>query len=175
MIWRIRGRDHDLSRRGWIMGILNVTPDSFTDGGSFATADEAVRHGLHMVSEGAGLLDIGGESTRPGASPVPAEEELARVISVVKGLRSAAGDFLISIDTSKASVAEAALAEGADIVNDVTGLRGDAEMSAVVARGVTSAALRRRRSHGPWPQNDKTDPGGKNERLDAELRLRRSR
>ena len=135
MIWRIRGRDHDLSRRGWIMGILNVTPDSFTDGGSFATADEAVRHGLHMVSEGAGVLDIGGESTRPGAIPVSAAEELARVIPVVKGLRSAAGDFLISIDTSKAAVAEAALAEGADIVNDVTGLRGDAEMSAVVARG----------------------------------------
>ena len=135
MIWRIRGRGHDLSRRGWIMGILNVTPDSFSDGGSFATTDAAVRHGLHMVAEGAGVLDIGGESTRPGASPVPAAEEMARVIPVVKGLRAAAGDFLISIDTSKAAVAEAALAEGADIVNDVTGLRGDPEMSAVVARG----------------------------------------
>ena len=135
MIWRIRGRDHDLSRRGWIMGVLNVTPDSFSDGGSFAAADEAVRHGLHLVAEGAGVLDIGGESTRPGASPVPAAEELGRVIPVVKGLRAAAGDFLISIDTSKAAVAEAALAEGADIVNDVTGLRGDSEMSAVVARG----------------------------------------
>ena len=117
------------------MGVLNVTPDSFSDGGAFDSPDEAIRHGLQMVSEGAGVLDIGGESTRPGASPVSARVELARVLPVVKGLRSAGGGFLISIDTSKAVVAEAALAEGADIVNDVTGLRGDADMSAVVARG----------------------------------------
>ena len=116
------------------MGVLNVTPDSFSDGGSLASADAAVRHGLHMVAEGADVLDVGGESTRPGASPVPAEDELARVIPVVKGLCAAGRDFLISIDTSKAGVAEAALAEGADIVNDVTGLRGDPEMPAVVAR-----------------------------------------
>ena len=141
MIWRIRGRDHDLSRRGWIMGVLNVTPDSFSDGGLFATVDEAVRHGLHMVSEGAGVLDIGGESTRPGATPVPAADELARVLPVIKGLRANGGDFLISIDTSKAAVAEAALAEGADIVNDVTGLCGDSEMSAVVARGGAGVAI----------------------------------
>ena len=134
MIWKIRGREYDLSRRGWIMGVLNVTPDSFSDGGSFASPDAAIAHGLHMVSDGAAVLDVGGESTRPGASPVPAAEELARVIPVIKGLRAAAGDFLISIDTSKAVVAEAALAEGADIVNDITGLCGDAQMSAVVAR-----------------------------------------
>ncbi len=141
MIWRIRGRDHDLSRRGWIMGVLNVTPDSFSDGGSLASADAAVRHGLHMVAEGADVVDIGGESTRPGASQVPAEEELARVLPVINGLRSAGGDFLISIDTSKAVVAEAALAEGADIVNDVTGLRGDAQMSAVVAHSGAGVAI----------------------------------
>ncbi|MEI6492267.1 MAG: dihydropteroate synthase [Verrucomicrobiota bacterium] len=134
MIWKIRGRDHDLSRRGWIMGVLNVTPDSFSDGGAFSAPDTAIRHGLHMVSQGADVLDIGGESTRPGASPVPVEEEIARVLPVLKGLRAASGDFLISIDTSKAAVAEATLAEGADIVNDVTGLCGDERMSGVVAR-----------------------------------------
>ena len=134
MIWKIRGRDHDLSRRGWIMGVLNVTPDFFSDGGAFAEPDEAIRHGLRMVSEGAEVLDIGGESTRPGASPVPADEELDRVLPVINGLRATGGDFLISIDTSKAAVAEAALAAGADIVNDITGLRGDVEMSGVVAR-----------------------------------------
>ena len=134
MIWKIRGRDHDLSRRGWVMGVLNVTPDSFSDGGAFASPAEAVIHGLRLVSDGADVLDIGGESTRPGATPVPADEELGRVLPVIKGLRSAGGDFLISIDTSKSAVAEAALGEGADIVNDITGLRGDERMSDVVAR-----------------------------------------
>ena len=134
MIWKIRGRDHDLSRRGWIMGVLNVTPDSFSDGGAFPTHGAAICHGLRMVSEGADVLGIGGESTRPGASPVPADEEIARVLPVLKGLREAGGDFLISIDTSKAVVAEAALAEGADIINDVTGFRGDDRMAEVVAR-----------------------------------------
>ena len=141
MIWRIRGRDQDLSRRGWIMGVLNVTPDSFSDGGAFASAGAAVGHGLRLVSEGAGVLDVGGESTRPGALPVPAADELARVLPVIKGLRATGGDFLISIDTSKAVVAEAALAEGADIVNDVTGLRGDAKMSGVVARSGAGVVL----------------------------------
>lgn len=133
MIWKIRGRDHELSRRGWIMGVLNVTPDSFSDGGAFTSPGAAIRHGLQMVSEGAEVLDIGGESTRPGAAPVAATEELARVLPVIQGLRASGGDFLLSIDTSKASVAEAALAAGADIVNDVTGLRGDERMSGVVA------------------------------------------
>lgn len=134
MIWKIRGRDHDLARRGWIMGILNVTPDSFSDGGQFFPPDAAVRHGLRMAAEGATVLDVGGESTRPGSIPVPAEEELSRVLPVIHGLRASGGDFLISVDTSKALVAEAAMKEGADIVNDVTGLGGDAEMPGVVAR-----------------------------------------
>jgi dihydropteroate synthase len=134
MIWKIRGREHDLARCGWIMGVLNVTPDSFSDGGSFVSPAAAIAHGLQMVSEGAAVLDVGGESTRPGAQPVPEDEELARVLPVIQGLRATGGDFLISIDTSKAAVAEAALAEGADIVNDVTGLCGDSQMSAVVAR-----------------------------------------
>ncbi len=134
MIWRIRGRDHDLSRRGWILGVLNVTPDSFSDGGQYFSPEAAIRHGLHMASEGAAVLDVGGESTKPGAFPVPAEEELERVIPVIRGLRATNGDFLISIDTSKAVVAEAALEAGADIINDITGLRGDAGMAGLVAR-----------------------------------------
>ena len=116
------------------MGVLNVTPDSFSDGGAFASPDAAVRHGLGMVSGGAEVLDVGGESTRPGATPVPADEEMARVLPAIEGLRATGGDFLISVDTSKAIVAEAAMAAGADIINDVTGLRGDADMSGVVAR-----------------------------------------
>jgi dihydropteroate synthase len=141
MIWEIRGREYDLSRRGWIMGVLNVTPDSFSDGGAFFHVDDAVRHGLQMASEGAKILDIGGESTRPGSHPVPADEELARVLPVIRGLRAAGGDFLISIDTTKAVVAAAALEAGADIVNDESGLTGDPDMSGIVARSGASVAV----------------------------------
>ncbi len=133
MIWKIRGRDHDLSSRGWIFGILNVTPDSFSDGGAFLSPEAAIRHGLDMAAAGAGVLDVGGETTKPGALPVSADEELSRVLPVLKGLRAAGGDFLISIDTSKAVVAQAALEAGADIINDVTGLRGDPEMAGIAA------------------------------------------
>jgi dihydropteroate synthase len=131
MIWRICGRDHDLSRRGWIMGVLNATPDSFSDGGSFLSPGEAVAHGLRMVAEGADVIDVGGESTRPGCLAVPEDEELRRVLPVIRGL---AGRARISIDTSKAAVAEAAVADGAEIVNDVSGLRGDPAMAGLVAR-----------------------------------------
>ncbi len=131
MIWRIRGRDHDLSRRGWIMGILNATPDSFSDGGKFLSPEAAIAHGLEMVSEGADLIDVGGESTRPGSQAVPEDEELRRVIPVIRGLN---GNALLSIDTTKAGVAAGALEAGADVVNDVSGLRGDPAMAGVVAR-----------------------------------------
>jgi len=131
MIWRIRGRDHDLSRRGWIMGILNATPDSFSDGGKFLSPEAAIAHGLEMVSEGADLIDVGGESTRPGSQAAPEDEELRRVIPVIRGLN---GKALLSIDTTKAGVAAAALEAGADVVNDVSGLRGDPAMAGVVAR-----------------------------------------
>jgi dihydropteroate synthase len=120
-----------------IMGVVNVTPDSFSDGGAFLDRDAAVNHGLRLAFEGADLLDIGGESTRPGADPVPAREELDRVIPVVEGIRAQNAGVRISIDTSKAAVAAAALDAGADYVNDVTALRGDPEMAALVAeRGV---------------------------------------
>jgi len=119
------------------MGVVNVTPDSFSDGGAFLERDAAVNHGLRLAFEGADLLDVGGESTRPGAEPVPERVERDRVIPVIEGIRARNADVRISIDTSKAAVAAAALDAGAGYVNDVTALRGDPEMAALVAaRGV---------------------------------------
>jgi dihydropteroate synthase len=118
-----------------IMGVVNVTPDSFSDGGRFLDPQAAVEQGGRLVDEGAQMLDIGGESTRPGADAVPAEEELRRVLPVVEGL--AGSGATISIDTSKAAVAAAALDAGASYVNDVTAFRGDPELAGLVAaRGV---------------------------------------
>jgi dihydropteroate synthase len=131
-VWKIAGRAIDLSHRGMIMGVLNVTPDSFSDGGDFFSGDKAVARGLQVAAEGAQIVDVGGESTRPGAEPVSAEEELRRVIPVIEQLRDQIG-ILISIDTSKSKVAEAALDAGASIVNDVTGGRGDDGMMPLIA------------------------------------------
>jgi dihydropteroate synthase len=131
-LWKIGDRIFDLSRQGLIMGILNVTPDSFSDGGKFFTAEKAVEHGLRMAAEGAQIIDVGGESTRPGAESVAVEEELNRVIPVIEELH-ARSDTTISIDTSKAQVARAAIQAGASIVNDVTGGRGDDKMMPLVA------------------------------------------
>jgi dihydropteroate synthase len=113
------------------MGVLNVTPDSFSDGGDFLAPDRAVAHGAVLRAEGAHIVDVGGESTRPGARPVDAEEELRRVLPVVEALAAAGGT--ISIDTSKAEVARRALEAGAVMVNDVTALRGDPNLAGVVA------------------------------------------
>ena len=123
------------------MGVVNVTPDSFSDGGAFLEAEAAVAQGLRLAFEGADLLDIGGESTRPGADPVPEEEELRRVIPVIEGIRAANPDVRVSIDTSKAAVAAAALDAGADYVNDVTALRGDPDMAALVAERKVDVCL----------------------------------
>ncbi len=136
--WRIQGQDHDLTRRGMVMGIVNVTPDSFSDGGRYLDTGRAVEHALTLVAEGADILDIGGESTRPGAEPVDEAEELKRVLPVIRAVRSET-KTLISIDTMKANVARAALEAGADIINDVTGLRGDPMMCRVAAE--TEAGL----------------------------------
>src|SRR3954470_5346789 len=114
-----------------LMGIVNVTPDSFSDGGQFLAPERAIAHARELVASGADLLDIGGESTRPGARGVSAEEELARVAPVLAGLGDV--EAPISIDTSKAAVAEAALDAGAEIVNDVTALRGDPAMAGLCA------------------------------------------
>ena len=113
------------------MGIINVTPDSFADGGLRFDATRAVDDGLRLIDDGADILDVGGESTRPGAEPVPVDEELRRVIPVVEGLASKAA--LVSVDTYKALVAREALARGAVIVNDISGLQHDAQLGAVVA------------------------------------------
>ena len=119
-----------------LMGVVNVTPDSFSDGGRYLDPTAAVEHGRRLVAEGAAILDVGGESTRPGAEAVTEEEELRRVEPVVAGLARSGAE--VSIDTSKASVAAAALDAGAAIVNDVTALRGDPEMAALCAeRGAT--------------------------------------
>ena len=129
--WQLRSTSIDLPRRPLLMGIVNVTPDSFSDGGDFFDPAAAIEHGLQMVDEGADLLDVGGESTRPYSDPVAIEEEMRRVVPVVRSLCCQAGRP-VSIDTSKAAVARAALDVGAEVVNDVTGLAGDPEMIAVV-------------------------------------------
>jgi dihydropteroate synthase len=121
----------DLTQPPVLMGILNVTPDSFSDGGSYGSSEEAVRAALTMIEEGASLVDVGGESTRPGSDPLPAEEELARVLPVVEALASALPGR-ISVDTYKARVAARALEAGAYMINDISALRMDAEMAAVV-------------------------------------------
>jgi dihydropteroate synthase len=133
--WTLRTRTLALGRRPLLMGILNVTPDSFSDGGAYADPAAAIDHGLRLVADGADILDIGGESTRPYSMPVDVREELDRVLPVVRGL-CRAGGVPVSIDTSKAAVAREAIDAGAEIINDVTALQGDPEMlSVAVATG----------------------------------------
>jgi dihydropteroate synthase len=125
--WQLRTRTLEFPRRPLVMGIVNVTPDSFSDGGQFLNGTAAVAHALQLASEGADLLDIGGESTRPYSEPVTADEELQRVLPVIHAI-AAQVMVPISIDTSKATVARAAIEAGAEIVNDITGLTGDPAM-----------------------------------------------
>jgi len=140
MIWLTRRGPLDLARRGAIMGIVNVTPDSFSDGGSHRDAAAARDAALRLIDEGADIVDIGGESTRPGAEPVPVEEELSRVLPVI-GLLRPRTEALLSIDTSKAAVARAALDLGVDIVNDITALCGDPGMAGAVAESGAGVIL----------------------------------
>lgn len=139
MAWRIRGRILETGGRTLVMGVLNVTPDSFSDGGRFLDPDVAVARGLTMLAEGADLLDVGGESSRPGAAPVDPAVESARVTPVIRALRAASG-APISVDTRRACVARAALDAGADIVNDISAL-GDPEMADVVRRAGAGLVL----------------------------------
>jgi dihydropteroate synthase len=136
MIWRCRNRDIDLARPV-VMGVLNVTPDSFSDGGQFASADAAFERAAAMVAEGASIIDVGGESTRPGAAPVDAQAEIGRVVPVIERI-SARLEVAISIDTSKCAVMAAAVSAGACIVNDVSALRsqGARELAASLGVGV---------------------------------------
>jgi dihydropteroate synthase len=136
--WKIGEKVIDLTERALLMGVLNVTPDSFSDGGEFFATEVAVKHALEMAQNGADIIDVGGESTRPGAKPIPPNEEMERVLPVIEQL-AGAGELLLSIDTSKATVARAALEAGACILNDVTGGRGDPAMFALAAE--TGAGL----------------------------------
>ena len=131
MIWSFAGRRVSIGPRPLVMGIVNVTPDSFSDGGRFAAADHAIEHGLRLAAEGADVLDVGGESSRPGSQPVSLDEELNRVLPVVHGL-TARVSVPISVDTTKPEVARQALAAGAVVVNDITAGTGDAGMIAAV-------------------------------------------
>ncbi|MEZ6099420.1 MAG: dihydropteroate synthase [Pirellulaceae bacterium] len=152
--WRLRTRTLPLDRKPLVMGILNVTPDSFSDGGRYADTASAVDHALQLIVEGADLLDIGGESTRPYSEPVDEKTELSRVLPVIESLRSQC-EIPISIDTSKARVAKEAVAAGAEIINDVSGLLRDPRMLSVAVE--TAAAVCVMHMQGT-PQTMQDDP-----------------
>jgi dihydropteroate synthase len=135
-----------------LMGVVNVTPDSFSDGGLYLDPEAAIAHGRELAAAGAEILDVGGESTRPGAEVVPAEEELRRVVPVIQGLRGTGCD--VSVDTSKARVAAAAVDAGATIVNDVTALRGDDEMATLCAEREVTVVLMHMRGDPRTMQED---------------------
>jgi dihydropteroate synthase len=136
--WHIKGRALPIGERTLIMGILNVTPDSFSDGGQFFDVDKALAHAETMISEGADIIDVGGESTRPGGEPVPIDEEINRVVPVIEAL---AQRTKVSVDTTKSEVARAALDAGAAIVNDISALRFDFYVADAVARAGAGLVL----------------------------------
>lgn len=140
MHWSVRDRRLPLGQTPLVMGIVNVTPDSFSDGGRLPTTDAAIDHALRLAAEGADLLDVGGESSRPGAEPVSPEEELARVVPVVRGLAGRTA-VPVSVDTTKAEVARQALAAGAAVVNDITAGLGDPDMIRVVGEAGAGVVL----------------------------------
>src|SRR5579863_6073858 len=135
--WKLRTRTLELGARTLVMGVVNITPDSFSDGGLFLETDEAISRALHLLDEGADIIDLGAESTRPGskagdAEPaVSGEEELSRLMPVLRGVLKARPDAIVSVDTYKATTARAAIDAGAEIVNDVSGLMWDEEMAGV--------------------------------------------
>ena len=130
---RIGTHEFDTKNQTYIMGILNVTPDSFSDGGKIQSVDAALRRAEDMIKEGAAILDIGGESTRPGYTPVSEEEEMERVLPVIEAIKQRLG-IPVSVDTYKSKVAESAIIAGADLINDIWGLKADARMAEVIAR-----------------------------------------
>jgi len=150
---RLRDRELDLSSRTFVMGILNVTPDSFSDGGLFRRPEEAVLHGVRMAEEGADILDVGGESTRPGSEPVTLEEESRRVLPVIEGLAKRV-KVPLSIDTTKSQVAERALQAGASMVNDTSGLTDDLQTAYVAAKHGAALVLMHRKGQPEVMQED---------------------
>lgn len=139
-IIQVKSKQYILGERTWIMGVLNITPDSFSDGGIFLDPKKAIAHGLRLAEEGADIIDIGGESSRPGSDPISHTEELNRVIPVITELKQKT-DALISIDTMKARVAESALDAGADIINDISALRVDPDMALLAAERTAPVIL----------------------------------
>ena len=131
-VFEVNGKQHTLGQKTWFMGVINVTPDSFSDPGECLDKDRAVARGLELEEQGADILDVGGESSRPGSDPVSEKEERERVIPVIAGLRKRTG-ILLSIDTTKANVAEEALAAGADMVNDISAFRFDDRMPLLIS------------------------------------------
>jgi len=139
MQWHIRDQTLELNRP-LVMGIINMTPDSFSDGAQFETVDDAVRRAEQMIADGADILDIGGESTRPSSAPVSPEEEIRRVIPVIQDI-SKRFDIPVSVDTTKSVVAQAAIEAGAQIINDISGLRFDEDLAAIAAKHRTGLVL----------------------------------
>lgn len=159
VIWKLRNRSLELGKHTLVMGVLNVTPDSFSDGGTFFGTQVAAERALSMIEEGAAIVDIGGESTRPGAQPVSAQEEMDRVLPVIEAVLRARPDCVISVDTYKAETARAAVRAGAEIVNDVSGLVWDPAMAAACADlrcGVVMMHTRGRSSE--WKSQPRLEP-----------------
>src|SRR6202012_3051470 len=159
-LWQLRTRSLALGAQTLVMGVLNVTPDSFSDGGLYHSAQEAIEHGLRMLDEGADILDIGGESTRPGQQHVvSAAEEQERVLPVMQAILRARPEAVISIDTYKASTARAAVDAGAEIVNDVSGFLWDEAMAATCANLRCGVVLMHTRGKpDEWRALPKLDP-----------------
>ncbi len=143
---RIGKKEFDTEHKTYIMGILNITPDSFSDGGKFLRPDKALKHAEKMISEGADIIDIGGESTRPGYTVISEEEEIARTAPVIEGVKKNF-DLPISVDTCKSRVAKAAIEAGADMVNDIWGLRYDKDMASLIAETGVSCCLMHNRDN----------------------------
>ena len=143
---RIGGKEFDLKKNTYIMGILNVTPDSFSDGGRYDGLDRAIEHAKQMIQEGVDIIDVGGESTRPGHVQITEEEEIARVVPVIKKLKEEF-DIPVSINTYKSAVAAAAIEAGADLVNDIWGLKYDPEMAGLIARTGVACCLMHNRDN----------------------------
>ncbi|MCI9302766.1 dihydropteroate synthase [Clostridium sp.] len=146
---RIGNKEYELGKRTYIMGILNVTPDSFSDGGKFNEIDEAVNQARKLIEDGADIIDIGGESTRPGAEYVTEEEEIKRVVPIIKAIKEKL-DVTISIDTYKARTAEESIKAGADIINDIWGAKYDKNMAKVAAKYNTPIILMHNRENKPY-------------------------
>ena len=143
---RIGSREFDTEHQTYIMGILNVTPDSFSDGGKYSRIDAALEHAEEMIGEGTDIIDVGGESTRPGHVQITDEEEIARVVPVIEALKSRF-DIPVSVDTYKSAVARAALQAGADLVNDIWGLKYDPQMAHVIAGSGAACCLMHNRDN----------------------------